>query len=471
VTERWGFAVGAVLMDSGPEQAFNSFRLFEGWAAEALGPAHPAVAQAVARQAWCQARLGKLRESCDLYRRALDMLEASVGTEHIASRRLASYLATACSDGSGRPSGTGQSAPPRRLEGLLPFNPLASSGSPTRELDGEQERLEAAARQIGLSGLVAGGTPPDSQGYMVGTALAEIGEFDLAAKAFELYQRWASQEYGSDHDYVLQAVNQLAYCHLRLGNYTESCQLYDRARQILERTRPGDPSIRTLADRIDARCPPAHERWFFGIGTRLAAEGRFEDAIGAFDAYQRWAAGTHGPRHKYVAHAVAVQANCYAQVGQPEVACMLYRRALGLAPFAGFREELRAEMVAYVDEHCKEGGGGDSELFVKLGDTWAPPSLHRIEPELGQVGDALISSGHPDEALSALDAHEAWIVRQSASDDPRLGPVLARKARCHAELGHDQEACRLYELARRYYPPEDAFSREVDEYLAENCRS
>jgi tetratricopeptide (TPR) repeat protein len=453
-------------MDNEPAQAIRLCQVFEEWAAKELGPTHPLVAQAVAREAWCEARLGRQRESCDLYRRASSLLEASVGARHPAARRVAAYLATECPEGGEAPAAGHELSPPRRLEGLAPFDPLAHV-----DLDAEMDRFRAAVRQMGMSELIPEGPPSDSTMFMVGTVLTEIGDVGLAAEAFEQYERWAAGEYGADHDYVLQAVYALAYCQACLGSYAESCRLYERAKQILERTHPGHPEIEVIADWIEACCPPAPGEWFFGIGTRLATEGSFEDAIGAFTAYERWVARDRGPDHRYVAHAVAVQAHCYAQVEQVAVACRLYRRVVGLAESAGLREETMAEVAAYLAEHRRDDGQPDASVAVRLGDTWTPPSINRIEPELGEVGEALINSGHPDEALSALEAYEAWMVREASPDDSSLGPVLAMKGACQAELGNQEEACRLYERARRFYRPEDAFSREIDEYLRENCRA
>ncbi|MBO0728094.1 MAG: hypothetical protein J2P57_02470, partial [Acidimicrobiaceae bacterium] len=270
--ERWGSAAGAVLMDSDPAQALDLLRMFGRWAADALGAGHPVVAQAIANQAWCEAQLGRAHESCQLYRQALDLLETSVGTNHPASRRLSRYLAAVCDEEGLTRSPSEKPTAPRRLGGLVPFNPLTWEGS---DVSTESARIEAAAQELGLALPEVAG-PPGPDCFMVGTMMTEIGEFERAAEAFEEYEQWANGELGANSDSVLQAANMLSYCYLRTGAYAESCRSYERAKEMLERNHPGHPWVRFFADRIEKRCPPAPEQWFFGIGTRLALDGQYE---------------------------------------------------------------------------------------------------------------------------------------------------------------------------------------------------
>jgi tetratricopeptide (TPR) repeat protein len=380
VSERWSLALGAAAMDGDPERALGLFRAFEGWAVAALGPEHPAVAQALVRQAWCEARLGRPDEASERCRRALRMVEAGAGARHPAARQLAAHLAAPSAD------------PPRRLDGLAPFDPMAGD--------------EAAGSEPLPPG--AGG----AEAHAIAMAMAEMGALELAAEAFEEFERWAAARHGPDHDLVLQSVLQLASCRARLGDYAASCALSERALRMLRRTHPGHPAIEALAERLDATCPPTPDRWFLGLGSVLAAEGRYEEAAGALAAYERWAARELGEEHPAVAQAAVLRAHCHAEAGQRGAARRLYRRALDLAPSAGLPAEVTAEIAAHL---ARERGGREDAWSeaVRLGDTWMAPSLLRIEPRLDEIAEALDRGGHPDDARSAREAYEAWRARQT----------------------------------------------------------
>src|SRR3982074_84543 len=110
-------------MDEQPEAALPAFKIFERWATAELGPDSPAGAQAIARQAWCEARVGHRAEACRLYKRALALLRATVGDENNACKQIVEFLTSECGEaeleGTALPAGGGsRSAPPRRTASL-----------------------------------------------------------------------------------------------------------------------------------------------------------------------------------------------------------------------------------------------------------------------------------------------------------------------------------------------------------------
>jgi tetratricopeptide (TPR) repeat protein len=337
--ERWAYTAGSVLMDADPARALQSFEVFERWAAGELGPADPVVAQAVARQGWCQARLGRRAESEGLYSRALRLLETTAGPGHPASSQLVTYLAALHA-----PDGASHApAPPRTLAGLPPFSPFGPDGITDASLAAEQERLEDAARRAGRPspGAEAGraGEADREHGFVAGRMLAEIGEFELAGQAFEDFGHWANRQYGPEHPSVLEAVRQLAYCQSRLGNHVEACRLYQRVRQMLTRTDSGSHALGVLAGQI------AYE--LFEIGRALTWQERPGEALSAFQVAQAWVGRECGPQEPLLTDLLVAQAWCQVELGDEQAARQLYERArercLPADPF-------RAELTAYLKE-------------------------------------------------------------------------------------------------------------------------
>jgi tetratricopeptide (TPR) repeat protein len=458
-------------MDEDPELARSSFVAFERWATVELGPEHPAVAQALTRQAWCEARLGRESRACKLYGDALRTLEASVGPDHRDAIELAHYLAAACES---EPHGE---TPPRTLEGIAPFDPLGPDGvGEGRLAEVLEEEFKDVAGRYGLAGLAASlaDRQAGSRGrdaYSAGRFFQEIGEYGLAVKEFEAYGQWASQELGMTHDYVIQALNQLVHCHQQLGDHGAACRLRERTHQLLAQRSPGDPYLELLERRIALGCPPAPGKLLFGIADRLLGDGHFADAVEAYRAYELWAAREYGPRHPFVHEAIFQQGYCQQERGRAADACELYRRVVAIVPDGESRVDVDA-VEAYLSEYGDAAGAARAAVRVRWL-PWIPPGVNQLGSELIQIGDALTADTHHEEALCAYEASEAWILRERGPADPSLTTVLSKAAWCHARLGHRDDACRLCERAKRLAEaagePDDEFVLAAARYLEENC--
>jgi hypothetical protein len=477
--EAWGLAAGGVIMAEDPAAALIAFQQFEEWAADRLGQRHQAVAQALVRQAWCQSALRNQTEACRLYQGALDILLATVGADHPDAVRLAEYVSEACTESSGigrrLEPGRQPIAPPQTLEGLQPFNPLTLEG-PTEGLESIEQRLTEA---LGPSGETpsADDLDPRAHGYTLGMFLREIGEFDRAIQAFEDYEGWASREYGAGDERTVEALNQVAYCQYQLGHFADACQLWDKIRTILESTHPDSPSLETLSARIAGSCPPAPERYHFGVAEQLVSAERFNEAIAAYAAYERWAALEYGPTHDYVLESMAMRGHSHERIGREREACAVYKRVL---PLIADREstpvdadEIRAFLAGHCESQEEEGVDG-AAAQPPWHWPWDPPSLPDLEPDLEAVGDVLAGNEHYEEAISAYEGYEQWLLRGQEANDSAQASVLAKQAWNHARLGHHEEACRLTarakELMEAQNGPEDQFVVAASEYLRENCR-
>jgi tetratricopeptide (TPR) repeat protein len=464
-------------MDQQPAEALPAFRAFEEWATSHLGPDHPAVAQAAARQAWCQARLGHRAEACRHYQRALGLLRAEVGDDHPASMEISAYLTSDCGpanrlDGSEVPA---TAAGPHTLAGLPRFNPLRAQGDWESALEKMEAVASEAAQRLGIGDPFEQAADADEQGFNVGKLFREIGEFELAIETFEEYERWASEKYGPEHDLVIQALHQLAYCHWEVGAYSEACRLNQRTIDLVRKTDPDNPYVQVIEKAIQDECPPMPERWLYGLADRLCEADRFEEAAGALEAYERWAQREHGPDHSYLLESMALRAYAYESMGDREAACRLYRRVLAMRPEAEPGADWIEDTRSFVAEHCGASeADGDASDPVPLGERWSPFMLAEVEPDLESIGDSLVALTHYDEAASAYEAAQAWVERAQGPRAVGVPALLAKRAWCHAETGEQELACRLYERAMRLLEasdePDEELLRSAAGYLAENCR-
>ena len=82
-------------------------------------------------------------------------------------------------------------------------------------------------------------------------------------------------------------------------------------------------------------------------------EGRFQDALEAFEAYESWAR-RNGVHKSLIAQAVLHQARCHLKLNQDNEACDDYHRVLHeltllvASPPASF-----ADMLMELAEHCR----------------------------------------------------------------------------------------------------------------------
>jgi tetratricopeptide (TPR) repeat protein len=437
MTEHWSLAIGGLLAGRGAAtEALRAFQVFEEWATEALGSQHPVIAQAVARRGWCEAWLGNHGKARTAYERTLDILSATVGTDHPAARAVAEYLAVAGATHDDDPD-AGIAAPPYLLAGLPTFDPLSAPDG-TLAADDQGQWTEMVAVE-GVADLWEQDGGLSAFGFTAGQLLCEIGEAELAVRAFEDYRRWAAREYGPGHEYVLQVVHQLAMCHAALGDRRQAERLYRQTHRLLAVSRPGHPFLSALAERIAECSPPAPPVLFYGLGSALAAQGRPAEAMGAFGAYARWAEAEYGLDHPYVRQAHAARGSC--------------RSRLGSALSAG-------ELMA----------GPSTE---PLGGTWAPPGMQALQPQLAAIGTLLAKDAHYEEALSAFRQAEECIAGELGPGDRSLVTVLASHAWCHEQLGYTGEARGLYQraalLARQHEATGEPVGAEVVDYLRERC--
>ncbi|MDQ6922517.1 MAG: tetratricopeptide repeat protein, partial [Candidatus Dormibacteraeota bacterium] len=433
--EDWALASAGVLMDEQPDAALPAFKIFERWAIAELGLDSPAVAQAIARQAWCEARLGHRAEACRLYRRALELLRETVGDQNNASKQISEFLASDCGEAAleGTPLPV-EAAGPHTLEGLPRFNPLRfRGGDPLAGIEALEGRAEAAVRQLGIP---SPGQPApeevEAQGYNLGKLMREIGEFEIAVEIFEDYERWASERYGPEDYYVFQTVHQLAYCYKRLGLFTDSCRLYQRAIDISRRREPENPYTKVLEANLEDWCPPMPERFQYGMAYWLIEGEQFSDAMGGAEIYEAWARREYGSEHRYVVEAITLRANCHEFLGEYQEACRLYRHVLASVQDGGFESIPVEGIEQFVEEHC--GGFGDTAeewARVPLGERWGSPTLAQVEPDLQSVGDVLMNVAHYDEAIAAYEAAQAWLEREQGPHSEGVAAVLASRAWCH----------------------------------------
>jgi tetratricopeptide (TPR) repeat protein len=137
-----------------------------------------------------------------------------------------------------------------------------------------------------------------------------------------------------------------------------------------------------------------------------------------------------------------------------------------------------AAIQEFVGEQCDsppENGGDPGALPpLPLGERWMSPPLAAIEPDLESIGEDLIGEAHFEEAISAFEGAQAWLDRVEGPDSPSAGLLLAKRAWCHAKIGEDELACRLYERAIRLEKaneePNQDMLRSASEYLRQNCR-
>jgi len=480
--ESLAFAIGGVLMDAHPAEALTAFRAFERWAVSELGEDHPAVVQALARQAWCQSRLGHRAEACGLYESALRILRQLVDDGHPACDEIQEYLSSNCGpaarlEGEETP---GELSGPQTLTGLPRFNPFRADVPWSGSLEALEAQVSAAARHLGIVDPYSGPREEiDTQGYNVGTFFREIGDFENAARMYREYARWATENYGPDHDFVLQALHQLAYCQWQLGEFTDGCRLYRRTIDILRKTAPANPYIRVLEQGIEGKCPALEEKLLYGLAAQLDEANRLEEAAAALEAYERWAVREYGDEHMYLLEARMLRGSCYERLGEYHDACRLYRQVLVAAPPLGVDGDVIAGIQEFVSEQCDnppEEDSGDSGALppLPLGERWMSPPLAEIEPDLESIGESLIGEAHYEEAISAFEGAQAWLDRVEGPDSPSAGMLFAKQAWCHAKIGEHELACRLYERAIRLEKaneePNQDMLRSASKYLEQDCR-
>ncbi|MDQ6742055.1 MAG: tetratricopeptide repeat protein [Candidatus Dormibacteraeota bacterium] len=479
--ESLAYAIGGVLMDTQPGEALTAFQAFERWAVSELGEDHPAVVQAVARQGWCQSRLGRRAEACALYERALQILRPLVEEGHPACGEIQEYLSTNCGTAARLEAGEtpGELSGPQTLTGLPRFNPFGADVAWSGSLEALEAQVRAAARQLGVVDPYSGPREEvETQGYNVGAFFREIGDFENAARMYGEYARWATENYGPDHDFVLQALHQLAYCHWQLGDFTEGCRLYQRTIEILRKTAPENPYIRVLEQGIEGKCPAMPEKLLYGLADQLDEADRLEEAAAALEAYERWAVREYGDEHLHVLGSRIMRASCYERLGEYHDACRLYRQVLVSAPRLGVDGEVIVGIKEFVSERCdsppEDSGDPGALPPLPLGERWMSPPLAEIEPDLESIGEFLIEEEHYEEAISAFEGAQAWLDRVEGPDSPSTALLLAKRAWCHVKIGDHELACRLYERAIRLEQaseePNQDMLRSASEYLEENCR-
>lgn len=469
---RNAYVVSLALMETRPAEALPGFDHFERWASEELGSGHPYVVQTIVRQAWCHARLGRQQQACALYRRLLAVLADHIGTQHSTYTALSRYVEAACGEPDGRVAAP---EPPRHLASVQVFNPYAG-GVTLDSLQTGRDRQRKLLSALGLEwpAEAASEASGDESLYQLGLLMEEFGEFEIASRMFEGYQVWATEHHGPDREDVLNSTSHRAYCRRQLGDYAGSCQLRQRQLETLRQAKVSRPQIDVLTREIAERCPPCDPRWWFGIATRAAAVERHQEAIGALEAYERWAQTYYGAGHPYIVHALFTRAHCHKDMGHVGQACRLFRRVEELAsgiewhPLGADDTYGEVDMAsvarAYVTEHGEQTDTPLDEAW-DLHEAWIPPGMAQVEPELADIGYALSADQHWNEATSAFEAYEAWVVRAHGSDQER-GRALAGQAAAMV-LKDETRARALYQEALRYLPKTDPTVQEIREWLEE----
>ena len=106
----------------------------------------------------------------------------------------------------------------------------------------------------------------------------------------------------------------------------------------------------TLLDRLDKTLGPATK---YALGKRYKRQGRFADALIAFQKAEVWLAEKHGPDHPYVVSAIVNQAWCHASMKDFDEACRNYERALMKMEEIGYGEhELARRIREYLATVC-----------------------------------------------------------------------------------------------------------------------
>jgi tetratricopeptide (TPR) repeat protein len=171
----------------------------------------------------------------------------------------------------------------------------------------------------------------------------------------------------------MDALIQRARCHEALGDQAEACRLYRRilARVGDDGSYPVEEIERFVAETCQAfpgtdeepARAPLGERW----GPRLLADmephlesvadvlgsvAHYDEAIAAYEAAQAWLERDQGPHSEAVAAVLASRAWCHTQIGEQELACRLYERALRIFETL---ERLDDELARSIDDYLESG--------------------------------------------------------------------------------------------------------------------
>jgi tetratricopeptide (TPR) repeat protein len=90
------------------------------------------------------------------------------------------------------------------------------------------------------------------------------------------------------------------------------------------------------------------------IGDLLVRDEHYDEAISAYEAAQRWVERNEGDDRESLATLLAKRAWCHVELGQGELACRLYERALRLeqATERADQEFIR-NASEYLEENCR----------------------------------------------------------------------------------------------------------------------
>jgi hypothetical protein len=173
---------------------------------------------------------------------------------------------------------------------------------------------------------------------------------------------------------------------------------------------------------------------------------------------------------------MAMRGYGHERMSREREACAIYRQVLGLIADRESTSVDADELRAFLARHCEtaEERVTGAAVEPQWQWPWEPPSLPDLEPDLEAIGDVLAGREHYQEAISAYEGSEQWLLRGGKATDPALASVLAKQAWNHARLGHHEEACRLTarakELIEATNGPDDEFVLVASEYLRQNCR-
>ena len=299
------------------------------------------------------------RTAAELYREALETLEATLGSEHPEVGDATGSLARALHamgqyDKAGElhehalaitESSLGPDHP--RVASIL--NNLANTRLAAGDPDAAAALLE---RCVAILRAALGPDHP-----RVATSLSNLantrrgqGNVEAALALHEQALKIREKAYGPDHPDVAESLNNLGVVRKVMGDTEEATEMYRRAIEVWTTIRADHPNAAAAMT---------------NLGNLRARAGAFEEAIGLQErAIAIWTE-TIGPEHPYVASATNNLADAHRQAGDLERARPLFERALALREKALGHDHplLSSSLIGLTKVALKQGRHADAVLL------------------------------------------------------------------------------------------------------------